>query len=100
MAKILEFDRSVDSSGSQPTSDGATTWDIWKTRARESVGRLLCRFGFPGFVQDVSLHDPLTHQEVTISSSPYFTKISINGRDYYFDRLNGRFDGTGMGCSG
>ena len=99
MGKLIQFKRRQGPWSGCPPVGGATKWQIWKGRVRASFGRLLCLIKFPGFVEDIDINDSVTGQQLTVSSSPYFTKISVNGRDYYFDRLTGKFDGTGMGCS-
>ena len=100
MVKVLHFNQGQKASLGGPTTSGATKWQIWKGNAWASLGQWLCRIRCPGFVEDIALNDQVTGRQLTISSSPYFTRISVNGRDYYFDRLTGRFDGTGMGlCS-
>lgn len=87
-----------------PASDGAPL-----TRRVSHYGRLntefqilLCRLanwlGLPGAVADVVIDDPVTGQHVEVRRSIFFTRISINGRDYYFTRFGGKFDGTGSGC--
>lgn len=81
------------------TVEGATAWDKIGTRLRERIGNLLNRRRVPGFVQPMSLDDPVTGQRIEITVSPLFTTVSVNGRDYFFRRLTGKFDGTGMGCS-
>jgi len=79
-------------------SNGATLWDVWRGRSRETIGRVLKWLGVPGFVQEVEFHDPLTRTELQVKVGVLFTCISVNGRDYYFNRLSGHFDGTGSGC--
>jgi hypothetical protein len=54
--------------------------------------------GMPGAIRDFHMKDELSGQEIDIAVTLLFTRISINGRDYYFDRLTGRFGGTGCGC--
>ena len=82
----------------RPTRTTASRIDIVFGRTQELFGALLSAFRIPGAVRDVSLKDALTGQEVNIRVGTLFTRISINGRDYYFRRLTGKFDGTGMGC--
>lgn len=65
---------------------------------RETLCRILDFFRVPGFVRKLEFHDKLTNTNIKIEPSFLFTVISINGRDYYFRRLSGRFDGTGSGC--
>ncbi|HEV3259945.1 MAG TPA: hypothetical protein VG013_23960 [Gemmataceae bacterium] len=63
------------------------------------LGRILKRLGIPGALQDTTINDPVTGQDIRVSVGTLFTKISVNGRDYYFHRLSGRYDGAGLGCS-
>ncbi len=73
-------------------------WMGMKDRVRLAFGRLMERLGVPGAVQPFEIHDELTGQHIKVTVSPTFTVIQVNGRDYYFYRYTGRFDGTGMGC--
>lgn len=76
---------------------GASRLDVWKGRAIEAWGRLLNRAGAPGAVRDTKIKDSLTGQEVEISVGVLFTKITVNGRDFYFHRTSGKYDGAGSG---
>ncbi|APV49017.1 hypothetical protein BWI17_04565 [Betaproteobacteria bacterium GR16-43] len=89
MAKLLLFPVR------RPASTGASRWDIWKGRAREAFGTLLNRLGTPGAVRDTTIKDSLTGQEVQIRVGVFYTCISVNGRDFYFDRTTGKYDGAG-----
>jgi hypothetical protein len=82
----------------QSATVGATKWDIVKTRLQERFGAALNRRRVAGFVQPISYQDLVTGDLIEIRVSALFTTLSINGRDYYFKRLTGRFDGTGQGC--
>ena len=79
-----------------PPQFEASLSDIVLGRLRVSVGRLFQRLKAPGLVKPIELFDQATGIRLAIVTSPYFTKISINGREYYFNRLTGRFDGTGQ----
>lgn len=81
--------------GARPPENGATRGQIWKWRTINFVATLLNKMGLPGFVTPISFDDELTGQTINIRISDYFTIISIDGRDLYFHRLNGKFDGTG-----
>lgn len=74
---------------------GATRFQIWRGRVREMFGRALNRVKIPGAVRDMSLTDELTGQDVSVTVGVLHVRISVDGRDYYFDRLTGHFDGTG-----
>jgi hypothetical protein len=78
---------------------GASRIEILSSRLRLWIGTFLNRIGVPGAVRDASIQDELTGALIEVSTGPLFTKVTINGRDYYFDRLTGRYDGSGSGCS-
>ena len=40
--------------------------------------------------------DEQTGDTVSISVSPFYSKLTINGRDYFFVRETGEFDGTAI----
>jgi hypothetical protein len=77
---------------------GATNFDILRGRARQWLGRILSRVGMPGSIKPVEFDDKFTGQHIAVSVGELFTCISVGGRDYYFDRLTGRFDGAGTDC--
>jgi len=77
---------------------GASRLVILLGRLRDVLGRTLNAIGAPGAIRPVALKDEVTGTDIQVSVSALFVRLSVNGRDYYFDRLSGRFDGTGMGC--
>lgn len=85
--------------GKRPPVFGATRWDIVRGEAKQIVGKLLNGLGAPGFVVPMKIHDSLTNTQIEVRLSGFFTVISIDGRDYYFKRLSGRYDGSGMALS-
>jgi len=93
MAEILKIPERP-----RPTESNASVWQIWRGRLKESVGYLLNKIGVPGVIGDVDIDDGVTGQRIQVRTGRFFTRLSVNGRDYYFRRLTGRFDGTGMGC--
>ena len=93
---ILKFNPCEVTASSVQT--GASWWAIRKVRLREWAGRFLNRLGFAGAVQETEVEDQLTGQHVRVRVGDLFTVISVNGRDYYFHRLSGKYDGSGMGC--
>jgi hypothetical protein len=76
-------------------SEGASSLQIWRGRLAEFVGRLVDSLGIPGFVRPVLVHDQVTNTHLEIRPGILFTVVSIDGRDFYFRRLTGAFDGTG-----
>lgn len=90
---ILKFPRRPDPG--VPAKTGASRWAIWKGKFREWAGRFLNRTGLPGAIQEATIEDGATGQTVNVRLGSLFTCITVNGRDYYFHRVSGRFDGTG-----
>jgi hypothetical protein len=80
---------------SRPARDGATVIDIARSRMRAGVGRLLNKLRVPAAIQPIEIIDEITKQHVAVVVDDLFVRVSVNGRDYYFDRVTGRFDGTG-----
>jgi hypothetical protein len=75
---------------------GDATWiEIWLGRTRQWLGRVLNRASAPGAIREMEFKDQLADRHIAVSVGELFTCLSVNGRDYYFDRLTGRFDGTG-----
>jgi hypothetical protein len=74
----------------------ATRRQILIGRIRETAHRLLNRLGVPGAVAPLAYRDAVTGCTLTVDVGVFFTRISVDGRDYYFDRVTGRFDGTGQ----
>ena len=78
--------------------DGATRLDVIRVRIQEAIGWILKRWEVPGLVSSMAYQDPVTDNAISISVGRLYTRLSINGRYYYFGRLNGKFEGTGQGC--
>lgn len=74
-------------------------WLLLKDSLRLWLGRTLNKCGVPGLVRETIIPDEITGQIIQISYNSLYTVISIDGRDYYFNRFDGRFGGTGMGTS-
>ena len=96
LSNVREF-RPIKVEGHAP-STGASSKDALLGRLRMLLGRFLGRVGAPGLVQSGEIRDAVSGQKIEIAVGLLFTRISIDGRDYYFRRLTGRFDGTGQGC--
>ena len=81
----------------RPTEGEATRWQILRERIRARLARLANRIGLPGAIADVEIDDEATGQTIRIETGVFFTRLSVNGRDFYFRRFSGRFGGTGTG---
>ena len=80
------------------TVASATWWHIIGGRFRIKLGWFLNVIGVPGPIKATRISDPVTGQELTVAISSMFVRLNINGRDYYFSRISGKFSGTGTGC--
>ena len=74
-------------------------------RLKRKLGQILLKLGVPGPVSDIVICDQPTslterlldsRYQVVVKTSALYTTISVNGRDYFFDRLTGRYDGSGL----
>jgi hypothetical protein len=79
----------------KPAAGGATRFQIWRGRLREWIGRTLNSAGVPGAIRNVNLKDELSGQNITITVDALYVRLTLNERDYYFNRVTGKFDGTG-----
>jgi hypothetical protein len=77
--------------------ENASRLDTLKGRIRQFIGKILSRV--PGLLASTTINDPLSGQRLEIKVGTIYTRISVNGRDYYFSRLSGKFNETGSGCS-
>ena len=57
--------------------------------------QILTLINAPGFVREIEYPDWVTGDNIRIKVGKYFTVISVNHRDYWFRRADGKFDGTG-----
>ena len=66
------------------------------TVLRKILGRILQWLRVPGFVGTAEYRDPESGDLVLkIRTSPRYTIIEAAGREFYFLRESGKFDGTG-----
>ena len=81
----------------KPTSVGHNKFKLkYLTKELKSwFGYTLNKLQICGLIQEVSFFDEVTQQQFSIKIDRRFTVVSIGGRDYYFKRLSGKFDGTG-----
>lgn len=79
-----------------PVADRARWLDIARGRLHEQFGRFLNRLGVPGAVAPMRYHDESTGCTIEVSVSAFYTRLGIDGRDFYFHRVTGKFDGTGQ----
>ena len=90
--------------GGGPSREIASRGEYMKVRLADAirglVGWIAQRAHLPGVVQPIELDDEASGNTLRITVSERFTRITVNGRDFYFRRISGRFDGTGSGTLG
>lgn len=94
MAQIYKLPLDQTHTGTAVQSN-ASVLEIWRGRFRGLIGGLLGKLGVPGLIKPVAIEDQVSGIKLSIHTGSLFSRISINGRDFYFNRLSGRFDGTG-----
>jgi len=85
----------------QRLMDERSQWAGWWTRRQDSLrwqaGRFLNWLGVPGFIRPIERDDLVTGWHLSIRVGALGVTISVDGRDYSFNRLTGQFNGTGGG---
>ena len=59
------------------------------------IGELLQHLGIPGLIAPFTHQDEESGLAVSLRTSPRYTVLTVNGKELYFLRENGKFDGTG-----
>lgn len=77
-----------------PARGGATLTDVIAGRMRGWVCRILNKVGIPGAIQNTEIYDHATGQKITVTVGAS-VRLTVNGRDFYFDRITGQSVGTG-----
>ena len=76
-------------------SKSASRFDIFKGRIVVLLGKILNKLKMPGAISAIEIVDKTTGHKITVDISALYVRLSVNQRDFYFNRLSGRFDGTG-----
>lgn len=65
--------------------------DLW----RETFGWVLEKLHAPAKIKEFEYVDPITNETVYLSTGARYSVLRIGERHFFFNRLTGRFDGTG-----
>ncbi len=82
----------------RPVTTVDSRFGRWRLRIQDAVRLTIARtIGgvVPGAIRDFEHYDEVTGQQISVRVGLLYTRIRVDGRDYYFDRVSGRFDGTG-----
>jgi len=88
----------ITNTGSPAKFCRATILTKRKDNLRIFFGKFLSKIKFPAILREFKYEDLITGQTIEIKPHILYTIITINSRDYYFYRINGKFDGTGYNC--
>jgi hypothetical protein len=62
---------------------------------REMAGRILEFLHSPARLKEFEYVDPVTNDTVYLSTGTRYSVLHVGDKRYFFDRVTGRFDGTG-----
>jgi hypothetical protein len=62
---------------------------------RRMVGRMAHGLRLPGAIRPVTVDDPTTGHRLEVTVDATYVVLKIDGRDYYFRRVSGEYDGSG-----
>ncbi|SRR5258708_4369774 len=63
---------------------------------RQSLGWVLEKvLHSPAKIKEFEYVDPITNETVFLSTGARYSVLRVGGRHFFFNRLTGRFDGTG-----
>jgi hypothetical protein len=79
----------------RPSSGRASLIGVVRWRVREWLGRVANRLRVPGAIAGTEFVDTVTGQQFSVRVGPLFVVLAVDGREYYFWRFSGRYDGTG-----
>lgn len=65
-------------------------------RIEELVGRVANAIGVPGFLRDAEYKSPSFGTTVRVKRGLFYTVVSVDGTDVYFNRFSGAVDGVGF----
>jgi hypothetical protein len=77
----------------------ANAFDRIKAELRYFLGSALNWTRLPGMVQPIETYDRLTKTHIKVVTLSLFTVISVGKNDYFFRRLDGKYDGSGTSHS-
>lgn|ERR1700690_570700 len=62
---------------------------------RQNIGRVLETLHAPAKIREFENVDPITNEIVYLSTGARYSVLHVGSKRFFFDRLTGRFDGTG-----
>lgn len=70
-------------------------WTRIRDWCRQKAGWVLEAIHSPAKIKEFEYIDPITNETVYLSTGERYAVLHVGDRRFFFDRLTGRFDGTG-----
>ena len=61
-----------------------------------AIGAGLEKLHAPGMIREFEAVDPTTDETIYLSTGARYSVLHIGAKSFFFDRVTGRFDGTGQ----
>ena len=76
------------------TPRGISLWRKTNIGVRRFMGQLLEKAHAPAHIREFEYVDLDTNEIVYLSTGAQYSVLHVGGKQFYFERLTGRFDGT------
>jgi hypothetical protein len=76
------------------TTSGVSLWARVRASVRHLRGSLLDRIHAPGRIKEFEYVDPITNETTYLSTGAQYSVLHVGDKQFFFERLTGRFDGT------
>jgi hypothetical protein len=81
---------------SSPVGSGKRSiWPIIRRILRHAFGSALEIVHAPAKIKEFEYIDPITNETVYLSTGARYSVLHVGVKRFFFDRVTGRFDGTG-----
>jgi hypothetical protein len=79
-----------------PVDNGKRSiWSIMRRVLRRALGSALEIIHAPAKIKEFEYIDPSTNETVYLSTGARYSVLHVGVKRFFFDRVTGRFDGTG-----
>jgi hypothetical protein len=76
-------------------NDREALWRVTRRILRRAVGFLLEVVHAPARIKEFEYIDPGTNETAYLSTGARYSVLHVGAKRFFFDRVTGRFDGTG-----
>jgi len=76
------------------STNEVSLWIRIRSKVRYVAGLLLEKSHSPARIKEFEYIDPITNEIVYLSTGARYSVLHVGGKQFYFERVTGRFDGT------